>query len=147
MHYMKIKWREFHMDIGRGHRRGHPKDTSKGVTWPSVTTGVAQLPVVLPHTQENPEFVKWASVTSGIHVTTVLLQRKKSAKSRACAEHTSGHVFFLWRQSDVTSDQNCTTALVRRKTKLEKTGHAQCILPVRAASGHVTMSLPVKRPH
>jgi hypothetical protein len=43
------------MVIGRGRRREHPKDTSEGVTWPSVTTDVAQLPVVHAHTQGNPE--------------------------------------------------------------------------------------------
>jgi hypothetical protein len=43
------------MVIGRGRRREHPKDTSKGITCASVTTGVAQLPVVHAHTQGNPE--------------------------------------------------------------------------------------------
>jgi hypothetical protein len=37
---------------------------------------------------------------------------------------------FRWRQSDVTSDQNCTTTLVRKNTR-GKAGHAQSILPVR----------------
>ena len=35
---------------------------------------------------------------------------------------------------DVTSDQNCTT-LVRKKKRGGKAGHAQNILPVRTASG------------
>ena len=68
------------------------KDTSEGVTWPSVTTGVAQLPVAHVHIQGNPEGVKWPSVTSGNHVTTT--KKKKCGKSRACAEHTSGQGHF-----------------------------------------------------
>ena len=61
------------MAIGRGRRREHLKDTSKG-----VTTGVAQLPVAHAHIQGNPEGIKWPSVTPGSHVTTVLLLRKKA---------------------------------------------------------------------
>jgi hypothetical protein len=41
------------MVIGRGRRREHPKDTSKG-----VTTGVAQLPVAHAHTQGKTEGIK-----------------------------------------------------------------------------------------
>jgi hypothetical protein len=78
------------MIIGRGRRREHPKDTSKGVTWPSVTTNVAQLPVPHAHTQGIPEGVKWPKVTFGSHVTTT--KKKARGKSRECAEPTSGHV-------------------------------------------------------
>ena len=69
------------MVIERGRRREYLKDTSKWVTWPSVTTGVAQLPVAHAHTQGNPEGIKWHSVTSGSHGTTVLLLRKKRGKT------------------------------------------------------------------
>ena len=41
------------LNIGRGRRREHPKDTSEG-----VTTGVAQFPVAHAHIQGNPEGVQ-----------------------------------------------------------------------------------------
>jgi hypothetical protein len=75
-HYVKIK-KNGYMVIGRGRPREYPKDTSEGVTWPSVTMGVAQLLVVHAHTQGNPEGVKWPWVSCGSHGTTVLLLRKK----------------------------------------------------------------------
>ena len=80
------------MVIGRGRRREHPNDTSEGVTWPSITTGVAQLPVAHVHTQGNPEGVKRPSVTSGSHVTTT--KKKARGKSRACVEPISGQDRF-----------------------------------------------------
>jgi hypothetical protein len=40
----------------------HPMDTSEGVKWPSVTTGVVELPVAHAHTQGNAEGVKWPLV-------------------------------------------------------------------------------------
>ena len=61
------------MVIGRGCHRKHPKDTSEVVTWPSVTTGVAQLLVAHAHTQGNPEGVKFPSHP----VAMLLLLRKK----------------------------------------------------------------------
>ena len=126
------------LNIGRGRRREHPKDTSEGVTWPSVTTGVAQLPVAHAHTQGNLERVKYPSVTCGSHVTTVLLQRKKRGGNRACAEHTSGQGLF-WSREFVTSGQKaplgrilCNFWLRMRKTYL-RTGHVTDV-----TSGHVT---------
>jgi hypothetical protein len=87
------------LNIGRGRRREHPKDTtSEGVTWPSVTTGDVQLPVAHAHTQG----VKWPLITSGSHVTTVLLLRKKRGGNRACAEHTSGQGRFRTGSLPVT---------------------------------------------
>jgi hypothetical protein len=85
------------MVIGPGRRREHPKDTSKGVTWPSVTTDVAQHPFPHAHTQGNPEGVKWPSVTSGSHVTTVLLLRKKARGKPRRGKHdgTGKLIFFI----------------------------------------------------
>ena len=40
---------------GCGRRREHPNNTSEGFTWPSVTTGVAQLPIAHSHTQGTPK--------------------------------------------------------------------------------------------
>ena len=71
----------------------------KGITWPSVTTGVVQLPVAHAHTQGNPEGVKWPSVAM------LLLLRKK-----------------------------------------RRTYFRLGPLPDMGYSGHVTLSLPVKRP-
>jgi hypothetical protein len=45
------------MVIGRGRRREHSMDSSEGVKWPSVTTGVVELPVAHAHTQGNAEGV------------------------------------------------------------------------------------------
>jgi hypothetical protein len=72
------------MVIGRGRPIEHPKDTSEGVTWPSVTAGVAQLTVAHAYIQENPEGVKWPSVTSGSHVTTT---KKKAGKKAGHAQN------------------------------------------------------------
>jgi hypothetical protein len=83
--------RGFPRVIGRGRRREHPMDTSERITWPSVITNVAQLPV--PYTQENPEGIKWP----GSHLVALLL--------------------------------------LLRKKRGEKAGHAQNLLPVRAACG------------
>ena len=134
MHYMKIKWREFRTVKGRRRRREHPKDTSEGITWPSATMGVAQLPVGHAHTQGNPEGLKWTSVTSGSHVTTILILRKKRGeKQGACAEHTSGHV------THVTSGQKTPT---RADIAQFPVAHVQNILPDRACdwvtSVHIT---------
>jgi hypothetical protein len=52
------------MVIGRGCRREHSMDSSEEVKWPSVTTGVVELPVAHAHTQGNAEGVKWPLVTS-----------------------------------------------------------------------------------
>ena len=100
MYYMKIKWREFPMVIGRGRRREHPKDTSEGITWASVTKGVAQLSVAHAYTQGNPEGVKWPLVTSGSHVTTT--KKKTWGKNVACAEHTFGQDRFRTGPRTVT---------------------------------------------
>ena len=152
------------MILGRGRRREHPKDTSEGVTWPSVTTGAAQLPVAHAHLQGNPEGVKWPLVAM------LLLRKKRGGKSRACAEPTSGQGLFwcptiiafyyygccttsgcgcahptepLRVQISVTSGSHVTTT--KKKTR-GKTGHAQNLLPVRATSGHGhfrTLAFPV----
>ena len=45
---------------------------------------------------------------------------------------------------ELTSGSHVTTT--KKKTR-EKSGHAQNILLDRASSGHVTASLPVKKPH
>ena len=44
----------------------------------------------------------------------------------------------------VTFGSHVTTT---KKKAREKPGHAQNLLPVRATSGHVTLSPPVKMPH
>jgi hypothetical protein len=84
------------MVTGRGRPREHPMDISKGVTWPSVTTGVAQLPVAHAHTQENPE-----GGTSDLRshpVAMLLLLRKKTREKAGHAKNilpdmaSSGHV-------------------------------------------------------
>jgi hypothetical protein len=87
------------MVIRRGRRREHPKDTSEGVTWLSVITGVAQLPVAHAHIQGNPER---GQLTFGNHGTTT--KKKARGKSRACAEPTAGQGHFRSRDF-VTSGQ------------------------------------------
>ena len=158
------------LNIGRGSLREHPKDTSEGVTWssvttgvaqfpvvhahtqgnpegikwPSVTTGVAQFPVVHAHTQGNPEGIKWLSVTSGSHVTTT--KKKTRGKSRACAEHTSGQGIFRSRDF-VTSSQNAPLGRILRNFR---TGHVTDVTSGHVTSGHVTSAcsplLPRKCP-
>ena len=134
MHYMKIQWREFPMVIGRGRRREHPKDTSEGITWPSATMGVAQLPVGHAHTQGNPEGVKWTSVTSGSHVTTMLLRRKKNAGENRGIRRT----YFRPHDSRHFRSKGPTRADIAQLP----VAHVQNILPDRArdwvTSGHVT---------
>ena len=127
------------MVIGRGRRREHPKDTSKG-----VTTGVAQLPVAHAHIQGNPEWIKWPSVTPGNHVTTVLLLRKKTREKPGMSRTyfrsgspldraSSGHV------TDVTSVQKTLLLRIWRNFRLRmrityfRTWHLTDVI-----SGHVT---------
>jgi hypothetical protein len=109
------------MVIGRGRRREHPMDTSEGVRWPSVTTGVAQLPVAHAHTQGNLEGVKWPWVTSGSHVT--------FGHYGCCA--TGTHTREP-RRDQMTFGSHVTT------TKKKNCGKKPDILPVRASSGYVT---------
>ena len=127
------------MILGRGRRREHPKDTSKRVTWPSVTTGVAQLPVAHAHIQGNPEGVNWPLVA-------MLLLRKTPGKSRACVEPTSGqglfwcptiiaYYYYGCCQISVTSGSHVTTT--KKKTR-EKRGMRRTYFPVRATSGQAT---------
>jgi hypothetical protein len=56
------------LNIRRERRREHPMDTSEGVTWPSVTTSVAQLP------KRNP---KGSNDLRSHPVAMLLLLRKK----------------------------------------------------------------------
>jgi hypothetical protein len=145
MHYMKIKWREFPMAMGRGRRREHPTDTSEGVTWPLVITGVAQLPVAYAHTQGNPEGVNWPLVTSGSHGTTVLVLREKKtrgkpghAQSILPVRATSGQGLFRSRDF-ATSGQKAPLGRILRNLRLRmrrsyfRTGHITYV-----TSGHVT---------
>ena len=103
------------------------KDTSEGVTWPSVTTGVV-------HTQGNPEGVKWPSVTSGNHVTTT--KKINAGKIRACAEHTSGQGHFRTGPLPVTwlchfRSKDPTRVDIAQLLVV----HAHNILPVKVTSG------------
>ena len=123
------------LNIGRGRRREHPNDTSEGVTWPSVTTDVAQIPVAHAHTKRTPKGVKWPSVTSSSHVTTT---KKKTRENGACAEHTSGHDRFRTGPLPVT--WFCQKAPLGRRNFLLRmrrtyfwTGHVTDV-----TSGHVT---------
>ena len=91
------------LNIGRGRRREHPKDTYEGVTWPSVTTDVAQLPVA--YTQRE---LRRGQVTFGSHGTTT--KRKTQGEKAGHAQNllpvrvTSGQVLFRSRDF-VTSGQ------------------------------------------
>ena len=156
------------MAIGRGRRRKYPTDTSEGVTWPFVTTGVAQLPVAHAHTQGNPEVVKWPLVTFGSHGTTVLvLRKKKRGKNRGMrrayfrsgplpVRATSGQGLFRSRDF-VTSGQIAPLGRIwhnfwlrMRITYFRKSHDYRYFLwkgltkadiaqlPDKAASGHVT---------
>ena len=103
-------------------------DTSEGVTWPSVITDVAQLPVA--YTQENPEGIKWPWVTSGSPVTTT--KKKTRGKSRTCAEPTSGQGRLL------TGPLPVTWRCHFRSKGPTRADIAQNILPDRVTFGHVT---------
>jgi hypothetical protein len=85
------------MVIGRGRRREHLKDTSKG-----VTTGVAQLPAAHARIQGNPEGIKWPSVTPGSHVTTVLLLRKKTREKPGMSRTYFGQGHFWTEPLPIT---------------------------------------------
>jgi hypothetical protein len=119
------------MVIGRGRRREHPMDTSEGVTWPSVTTGVAQLSVAHAHTQGNPEGVTWPLVTSGSHVTTVLLYGH--AQNLLPVRTTSGQGLFQSRDCHFRSKGPTRADMAQLPV-----AHAQNILPDRVTSCHVT---------
>jgi hypothetical protein len=182
--------------IRRGRRREHSMNTSEGFTWPSVTTGVAQLPVAHAHTKGNPEGVQWPLVTSGNHVTTT--KKKNAGKSRACTDNTRNDrrsrdhfgsvlgvfsttsasyihrkpprpifsmvtgislgylpLLFTPREprkglSDLRSHPVAMVLLLRKKRGkkpgMRRTYFQSGTLPDMVSSGHVTLSLPVKRP-
>ena len=131
------------MVIGRGRRREHPKDTSKG-----VTTGVAQLPVAHAHIQGNPEWIKWPSVTPGNHVTTVLLLRKKTREKPGMSRTyfrsgspldraSSGHV------TDVTSGQKGhTRADITQLLDNFRTRHVTGVTS-GSSTANATLSVPI----
>ena len=103
------------MVIGRGRRREHPMDTSEGVKWPSVTTGVVELPVAHAHTQGNPEGVKWPLVTSGSHVTTT---KKKAREKAGYAQNIISDRASSGQVTDVTSGQKTTLGQILRNFRL-----------------------------
>ena len=103
------------LNIGRGVRREHPKDTSEGVTWPSVITGVAQLPVAHAHTQ----------VTFGNHGTTT---KKKAGHAQNLLP-----VMTASGQGHFRSKGPARVDMVQLPVE-----HAQNLLPDRASSSHVT---------
>ena len=125
------------LNIRRGRRREHPMDISTGVTWPSVTTGVAQLPVAHAHTQGNPE---GGQVIFGSHVTTT----KKKAREKAGhtqnllpVRATSGQGLFRSRDF-VTS---CQKAPLGRIWHNFRTWHVTDVTSCHVTdvtSGHVT---------
>ena len=129
------------LNIRRGRRREHPMDISTGVTWPSVTTGVAQLPVAHAHTQGNPE---GGQVIFGSHVTTT----KKKAREKAGhtqnllpVRATSGQGLFRSRDF-VTS---CQKAPLGRIWHNFRRGTWLMSLPVTWLTSLPVMSLPVMR--
>jgi hypothetical protein len=108
-------------------------DTSEGVTWPSVITDVAQLPVA--YTQENPEGIKWPWVTSGSHVTTT---KKKVREKTGHAQNllpvrvACGQGLFRWR------DHFRSKGPTRADIAQLPVAHAHDILPDRVTFGHGT---------
>ena len=144
------------LNIGRrvsyGYRE-HPKDTSEGFTWPSVTMGVAQLPVAHANTKGNPEGVKWPSVTSGsqLYYCTTTKKRKKTRGKKADhaqnilpARTASGQGHFRSRDF-VTCGQKAPLGRIWRNSRLRmrityfRTGHVTDV-----TSGHAQWSDPRK---
>ena len=93
------------MVIGRGRRREHPNDTSKGVTWPRSLRVLRNFRLRMRTLNGTPKWIKWPSVTYGSHVTTVLLLRKTRGEKRGMRriffrsgplleKTSSGHVTF-----------------------------------------------------
>ena len=110
-------------------------DTSEGVTWPSVITDVAQLPVA--YTQENPEGIKWPWVTSGSHVTTT---KKKVREKTEHAQNLlrSGSLADRASSGDVTtSGQKAPLGRILRNFRLRMRTFGD-ILPDRVTFGHGT---------
>ena len=73
-HHAKYRMRGFLWIYDTDVVENTPRTLPKGITSPSVTTGVVQLPVAHAHTQGNPEGVKWPSVAM------LLLLGKKRGK-------------------------------------------------------------------
>ena len=130
------------LNIGRGRRKEHPKDTSEGVTWPSVTFG--------------------SHVTTVLHFVLLLSKRRGKKPGMRRTYFRSGpngrilHNFRLRIRTpkgtpkgsdDLWSHPVAMLLLYYyfKKKRGGKIGHAQNILSVRTSSGHVTLSLPVKR--
>ena len=115
------------LNIGYRRRREQPKDTSEGVTWPSVTTDVAQLPVA--YTQGNTE-----RGSSDLRSHPVLLLRKRRGKKPGMRRtyFRSGPLPVTWlchfRSKGPT----------RADMAQLPVADAQNILPYTVISGHVT---------
>jgi hypothetical protein len=119
------------MILGRGRRREHPKDTSKG-----VTTGVAQLPVAHAHIQGNPERIKCGSYPV---VMVLVLRYKRGGKNRACAEPTSDQGHFRTVPISVT----WLTSLPVKTPHLSKYGAISGCTCAEHSSWQWLTSLPV----
>jgi hypothetical protein len=135
----------------------HPNDTSERVTWPSVTTGVAQLPVAHAHTQGNPEGVKWPLVTSSSHGTTILhfvLLRKNAGEKTRHAQNillaSFGHVTAGSHRTYVTSGQKaplgrilCNFRLLMRRKNF-RAWHVTDVTSGHVTSGSSTANVIIK---
>ena len=132
--------------MGHGRRREYPKDTSDGVTWPSVTTNVAQLPVA--YTQREPRRYQ---MTFGSHVTTTKKKARENAghsQNLLPVRATSGQCLFQSRDL-VISGQKALLGRIWRIFRLRmrrtyfRTGHVTDV-----TSGHITSGcsplLPLK---
>ena len=136
------------MDIGRGRRREHPMDTSKGVTWPSVITGVAQLPVVHAHTQGDPKVS--SDLWSHPLIMVLLIRKKRGGKNGACVEHTSDLDRFRTGPLPVTwlchFGQKSPLWRIWRNFRLRityfRTGNMTDVTSGKVASGHAQWSDP-----
>jgi hypothetical protein len=122
------------MIIGRGRRREHPKDISKGVTWPSVTTGVAH-----PREPRRGSNDLWSHP-----VAMLLLLRKKHGKRPGMRR-----TYCLFRSHDfVTSGQKTPLGQILRNFWLRmrrtyfRTGHVTDVTS-GSTSANMVLSVPI----
>ena len=79
MHYMKIKWREFLMVIGRGSRREHPQPTFCSTT-KKKTRKKPGMRRIYFRSRPLPDRASSGDVTSDQNCTTLVRKKKRGEK-------------------------------------------------------------------